>query len=70
MIGEGDKVAARFTFRGTFKGELMGMAPTGKKVEMSMAIFFRFVNGREVEAIEFTDSLTMYRQMGIKPPAG
>jgi predicted ester cyclase len=32
MVIQGDKLAARFTFSGTQKGELMGIPPTGRKV--------------------------------------
>ena len=30
MIGEGDKVAKRWTFHATHKGSFLGIAPTGK----------------------------------------
>ena len=33
MISEDDKVALVWTFKGTHKGELMGIAPTDKRVE-------------------------------------
>src|SRR3954453_6743762 len=32
MIAEGEKVSARFTMRGTHKGELRGIAPSGREV--------------------------------------
>src|SRR2546428_2750648 len=32
VFAEGDKVALRWSARGTHKGELMGIAPTGKQV--------------------------------------
>ena len=32
ILAEGDKVAARMTWRGTHKGEFMGIPPTGKSV--------------------------------------
>lgn len=68
MIAEGDKVAGRFTWRGTFKGEIMGIAPTGKQIAMTGAVFIRFVGGKEVEALEFADQLSMFQQLGVAPP--
>jgi steroid delta-isomerase-like uncharacterized protein len=68
IIGEGDKAAARFTMTGTFQGEFMGMAPTGKQIKMTGVYFYRFRDGKEVEALPFIDSAAMYQQMGIPVP--
>jgi steroid delta-isomerase-like uncharacterized protein len=68
MVAEGDTLAVRYTMTGTFKGELAGIAPTGKRINMPQAFFYRFKDGKEVEALPFTDTLTMYQQMGVKPP--
>jgi steroid delta-isomerase-like uncharacterized protein len=65
LIAEGDTVAARFTMRGTFKGELMGMAPTGKKLQFPEAVIIRFENGREVEATAYANMLSFNEQLGI-----
>lgn len=35
LVAEGDKVVARVTVNGTHRGELMGLAPTGKRVRTS-----------------------------------
>ena len=69
MVAEGDKVAVRYTWTGTFKGELMGMAPTGKKFTMTSAYFYRFKDGKEVEALPFSDMLSFYQQLGIPIPS-
>jgi len=68
MVAEGDRLAARFTLMGTFTGELMGIAPTGKSCTMTGALFNRYVDGKEVEAVSFFDQLSMFQQLGIKPP--
>jgi len=68
MFGEGDKLAVHYRMTGTFKGDLMGIPPTGKKVDMEQAFLYRFKDGKEIEALPFSDSLTMFQQMGIKPP--
>ena len=69
MIAQGDKVASRITSMGTFKGELMGIAPTGKQVALTEALFHNFKDGKAVEAWNYSDQLTMFQQLGITPPA-
>ena len=68
MFGEGDKVATRFTMTGTFKGEMMGIAPTGKKVTITGMVISRWEGGKEVEAWESFDTLAFYQQLGIPIP--
>src|SRR3989304_3370809 len=68
VVAEGDKVAVRYTMTGTFKGEMMGIAPTGKRLETTGAVFVRFAGGKEVEASSYTDMFAWYQQLGIKPP--
>jgi len=72
MVAEGDKVAHRLTIRGTHKGEIMGMAPTGKhkQVTISAVTISRFAGGKEAEAWSNLDQLGMMQQMGIAPPVG
>jgi steroid delta-isomerase-like uncharacterized protein len=65
LIAEGDTVAACFTMRGTFKGELMGMAPTGKKLVFPEAVIIRFEHGKEVEATAYANMLSFNEQLGI-----
>ena len=70
MIGEGDKIAVRYTLTGTHKGDYLGLPPTGKQINMEGSFFYKFENGKEVEALPFMDSLTMFQQLGISPPSG
>jgi predicted ester cyclase len=46
MIVEGDRVAARMTFRGRSQGVLFGVAPTGREVSWAGAAFFTMRAGR------------------------
>jgi steroid delta-isomerase-like uncharacterized protein len=69
MVAEGDMTAIRYTMRGTFKGEFMGIAPTGKKMEIPNTSFASFRNGKQVEVWPYFDTLLWYQQLGIAPPA-
>jgi len=69
MFAEGDRVATRFTFTGTFTGELMGIPPTGKKGAVSGIVITRWESGKEVEAWESLDTLAYYQQLGIPIPS-
>ena len=67
MFAEGDKVAIRWTWRGTDKGEfeLMKIAPTGKHVMMTGISILHIVSGKiEQEWIE-EDMLGEMQQLGI-----
>jgi steroid delta-isomerase-like uncharacterized protein len=68
LFGEGDSVACRATITGTFKGEMMGIPPTGKKVTAPVILITHWKDGKEVEAWEALDTLAFYQQLGIKPP--
>ena len=69
ILAEGDKVVTRFTMTGTFKGEYMGIAPTGKKITITGILITRWVDGKEVKAWENRDMLGFYQQLGVSPPS-
>jgi predicted ester cyclase len=50
LIGEGDLVAVRVRGRATHTGEVMGIAPTGKRITWTENEIFRIANGRIVES--------------------
>lgn len=64
IIAEGDTVAARVSFTGTQSGKLGKLEPTGKRVEVSQMMFFRFAGDKIVEAWEEFDELGMRQQLG------
>ena len=70
MVAEGDKVACRLTTRGTHKGDLMGIAPTGKQITVTGILISRVAGGKEVEGFLVNDQLGMMQQMGVVPPMG
>ena len=49
LMAEGDRVAARVVMRGTHMGELQGLAPTGKRVEVKAIDMFRISGDKIVE---------------------
>jgi predicted ester cyclase len=70
IVAEGDKVATRATLRGTHKGEFMGIAPTGKNINVAVSGLVRFAGEKEVEAWGNMDMLAVYQQLGVIPPVG
>jgi steroid delta-isomerase-like uncharacterized protein len=67
LIAEGNTVVSRWTGRGTHKGELMGIPPTGKQVSVTGVVISRFAGGKAVEDWELIDTLTMLQQLGAIP---
>ena len=49
VIAEGDKVAYRWTARGTHRGAYEGIAPTGKTITPTGIPILRIVNGKVAE---------------------
>jgi predicted ester cyclase len=49
IIGEGDHVAMHAWYEGTHKGELMGYAPTGRRLKFQVVAMDRLVDGRIVQ---------------------
>lgn len=64
-ITEGDKVAVRWTMRGTHKGEFMGRPATGKQVTVEGMHFWRVAGGKILEAWVNKDRLGMMQQLGV-----
>ena len=46
VIGEGDKVVARWSFRATHQGEFMGVPPTGNEVTNTGITISQIVDGK------------------------
>ncbi len=65
MVAEGDKLAYRYTLRGTHKGDFMGIAPTGKQFELSGIAIGRVIGGKIVEEWDSSDMLGMMQQLGV-----
>ncbi len=53
-----------------YKGEFMGIAPTGKQVTVGMIEILRIAGGKMVEHWQVVDSLGMMQQLGVVPAPG
>lgn len=65
MIAEGEKVSVRATMSGTHRGEFMGIAATGKRVNVPLSDYMRLENGKLVEHWGVMDNGAMMQQLGI-----
>ena len=59
-----DGVVSRMTARGTHRGEMMGIAPTGKPITFSMFIQHRIADGKIVEEWISYDLHAILQQVG------
>lgn len=66
-IAEGDKIAARFTMRGTHDGTFFGVPATGRKIEVRAMNFYRLAGGKFVEEYGQPDLLGLLQQIGAVP---
>jgi steroid delta-isomerase-like uncharacterized protein len=70
QFAEGEKVATRLIGRGTHQGELLGIPPTGNRVEAVGIVINRISGGKIAESWANYDALGMMQQLGVIPPPG
>jgi predicted ester cyclase len=63
QITEGDKVATRVTFRGSHRGEMMGIGPTGRRVAFQGLAMDRIEGERVVEMWHEVDMWGLAQQL-------
>jgi predicted ester cyclase len=63
LVAEGDRVAVATTLTGTHDGELMGVAPTGRRVSVTGIDIVRVSEGKIVEHRGLTDIVGLMRQL-------
>jgi steroid delta-isomerase-like uncharacterized protein len=63
-LAEGDRVATRWTLRGTHRGEFAGITPTGEAVSVAGIIIWRIADGKIQEAWGSYDALGLMQQLG------
>jgi predicted ester cyclase len=69
QLAEGDKVVTRKVFHGTHLGDLQGIPPTGREVEIQVIDIVRVADGRIVEHWGLVDRLGLMQQLGLVPGA-
>jgi len=70
IIAEGETVMARWSCRGTHKGDLSGIAPTGKQFTISGISIARIANGKMAEGWVNWDALGLMQQLGVVAELG
>jgi steroid delta-isomerase-like uncharacterized protein len=66
----GDVSVVEFVARGTHKGELAGIAATGKTAEVAVCNIIEVADGKIRREREYFDQLSMMQQLGVIPTEG
>jgi len=64
IFGAGDRVCVHLIGSGIHRGPLLGVPPTGKRVEWHGINIYRLANGKIVETWQLGDVLGILRQIG------
>jgi steroid delta-isomerase-like uncharacterized protein len=64
ISAEDDRVVARTRYRGTHRGEIFGVGPTGKTIQYAGAAFFRIEDGKIAHGWVLGDIVSLLRQLG------
>ena len=64
MVTEGDKIAARYTMRGTHQGAFFGVPPTGKTIQVQSMGFYKLSGNQFIEEHGLPDMLLLLQQIG------
>ena len=67
QVASGDRIVSHWRCRGTHKGELMGIAATGKTIEVEGISILHLENGRIRHQTTVWDALGLLRQIGAVP---
>ena len=64
LIGEGDKLVARYTIKGTMHENFMGVTAIGQKIELPGISILHFRSGQCFERWACSDSMVLLSQIG------
>jgi predicted ester cyclase len=65
IFGEGDKIVKHWNFKGTHDGDLFGIPPTNKKVDISGTTIVFMKDGRILQEQDFFDNYSFLMQLGL-----
>jgi len=65
VTAEDDRVAVRWTLRGTFNGPFRGVAPTQQRIENTGFAMFQLAHGKLIRATVETDRLGFLQAIGV-----
>jgi len=65
IVAEEDVAVSYGRMIGTNTGEMMGMPPTGRSIDLLTIGMLRFADGQAVERWGVHDSMTMMQQLGL-----
>jgi len=68
VVAEGDTVGLLFRLTATHTGNLFGIPPTGRKVDVYEIALLRIVNGQMIEGWFMMDEAELLRQLGARMP--
>jgi predicted ester cyclase len=68
VIADGDRVGMLFRLTGTHQGNLYGIPPTGRKVDIHEAAILRIADGRVTEGWFLADEAGLLKQLGATLP--
>jgi len=66
MVAEGDRLAARLTYRGTHHGVIFGVQPTGRIIQYDGLALFRISNGKIVEGYVLGNVIHLLGQLDFR----
>ena len=67
MIAERDHVVSHLVMEGTNQGTWMGIAPTGKRLQIRLITIHRIANSKIAEDWVLVESLGLFQQLGVLP---
>ena len=70
LVANGNSVAVRYVVEGTHQGNLLGIAPSGRRVRWDAVDVYRLADGKIVEDWAGDDTTMILYQVGVYTPPG